>query len=291
MREQIQQATLQLEEAGVTSAAFNARSIWAHAMGMKPWELSLRNPMPSPQQEARALHLLEQRAKRIPLQHLIGSVGFSGLNIRVSPDVLIPRDETELLVEKTCQQIRVCHSPTASILDMATGSGCIALALAAALPHASVDGVDISPQALAIAQQNASDNGLSDRVTWTQSDLWKAFEGTGKQWEIMVSNPPYIPSQEIDDLEPEVKDHDPRLALDGGSDGLDYYRRLALEAPPYLAPEGSLLLECGMGQAQAIKELFISASWFAIEIVQDYCHVDRFVVLRRAAGSHTGNHS
>ena len=171
---------------------------------------------------------------RIPLQHLLGSVGFCGLQLDVCSEVLIPRPETELLVETALKIAQEMDHADLRCLDMATGSGCIALSLAEALPESTIVGVDLSNDALKWAKHNAEKNRLSNRVNWVCSDLWESLTPGQEKWDIVTCNPPYIATHEIQTLEPEVRDHDPVLALDGGVDGLDFYRRIASEAVPSL---------------------------------------------------------
>ena len=286
----VKKATQTLTKHGVDSPELNARMLLAYVLGIEEWQLSVYRQEITPEQTNKLESLIQQRSKRIPLQHLIGSVGFYGLEIEVSPSALIPRPETELLVEtvlKTIQQKQAQHTP-AKLLDLATGTGCIALALAKELPTAQVWGLDISQAALKLARMNAVHAGLENRVTWIESDLWKSIEDSKFQWDYIVSNPPYIPSYEIHELEPEVRDHDPMLALDGGEDGLDFYRTLAIQAAQWTSENGYIFLECGKDQAPAIKSLFKSASWFADQVVRDYNDIQRILVFRK--GTNTDPH-
>ena len=278
MRELIHQTIQRFEAAGISSPEINARMIWAHVMGLETWELTLRKQEPDEDQRKIAESLISAREKRIPLQHLLGSVGFCGLQLDVCSEVLIPRPETELLVETALKIAQEMDHADLRCLDMATGSGCIALSLAEALPESTIVGVDLSNDALKWAKHNAEKNRLSNRVNWVCSDLWESLTPGQEKWDIVTCNPPYIATHEIQTLEPEVRDHDPVLALDGGVDGLDFYRRIASEAVPFMRPAGKLILECGMGQASSIIQIFISASWFANEIIQDYNRTDRIIV-------------
>ncbi|MGD0586151.1 MAG: peptide chain release factor N(5)-glutamine methyltransferase [Oryzomonas sp.] len=192
--------------------------------------------------------LVARRARREPLQHILGTQEFYGLEFEVSPDVLIPRHDTETLVTEA-----LARRPEArSVLDIGTGSGCIAVALARHLSDAAVTAVDISPSALAVARRNAGRNGVA--VEFLTGSLLDPV--AGRHFDLIVSNPPYIPSTDIDGLEPEVRDFDPRCALDGGVDGLDVYRTLIPAVPEHLNPAGWLLVEVGVGQAPAVMELF-----------------------------------
>jgi release factor glutamine methyltransferase len=283
MRQLIHEAGERLAEKGVESPELNARLLLAHVLGVMEWKLSVyRSPVTS-DQVSRFQALVDRRAQRIPLQHLVGSVGFYGLDLMVSPDALIPRPETEILVETVLEEIKKAREldRPLRILDMATGTGCIALALANEMPSAEVWGVDVSESALKLAQENARHCGLDQRVKFVHSDLWSAFEMDSIKWDVIVSNPPYIPTEEIPTLEPEVRDHDPLLALDGGDDGLDFYYKIASESGAWLHSGGFICLECGKDQASSIEILFKSASWFADRVVRDYNKIRRILVFRR----------
>jgi len=283
----IGEAARQLEDHQVDAPELNARMLLAHVLDRAEWELSLYRSPIRKEEEDRFWKLIQERCRRIPLQHLIGEVGFYGLDLQVSNAALIPRPETEILVDTCLGLIRASHQEERPlrILDMATGTGCIALALAKALPQAEVWGVDISSDALELARKNAQRTGLDHRVRFIHSDLWTAFEGESRSWDGVVSNPPYIPSAEIETLDPEVRDHDPRLALDGGEDGLVFYRAIAEQAPRWMTSDGWLVLECGMDQAPAIKNVFQTGSWFADQVVRDYNNVQRILVFRKGKPS------
>jgi len=279
----IKEAAQELLNRGIESPELNARLLLAHVLAIPEWQLIVYRDKVTTEQANQFNQLIKKRSQRIPLQHLIGSVGFYGLDIQVSPNALIPRPETELLVETVIATIRT-HYPSQTpikLLDLATGTGCIALSLAKEIPKAQVWGTDISDAALKLARKNAADSGLENRVTWIQSDLWKGMEDPELRWDCIVSNPPYIPSHEIEELEPEVRDHDPMLALDGGEDGLNFYRALADQAAQWIHENGFIFLECGKDQAPEIKKLFNEASWFADQVVRDYNNVQRILVFRK----------
>ena len=216
-------------------------------------ELHLRAHQPlTPAQNATYRNLIHRRANRIPLQHLLGNTEFYGLPFRTSPDALIPRPETETLIEVTLNQLNTCTNPR--ILDIGTGSGIIAITLSKALPGSHVIATDISRKALRLASQNAHLNGVLDRISFLQTDLLTPF-ATPESFHAILSNPPYIPSNAIHALQPEVRTFDPRLALDGGCDGLDFYRKIIPASIPLLAPGGLLGLEIGHDQANAVTQL------------------------------------
>jgi release factor glutamine methyltransferase len=213
------------------------------------------------------LTLVEKRRKRIPLQHLTGEQEFMGLSFAVDERVLIPRQDTELLVETVLPYIK-----DKKVLDLCTGSGCIAISLDKLGKPETVHGVDLSPEALAVAAKNAKNNA-SDVVLW-QSDL---FEAVTQQYHVIVSNPPYIPSGQVAGLMPEVGEHEPVMALDGGADGLDFYRKIITEAGDYLLAEGILAVEIGCEQGEAVTRLFERNHFQNVNCHKDLCGNDRLV--------------
>ncbi len=217
---------------------------------------------------------VERRARREPLQYILGEAEFWSLPLHVNPAVLIPRPDTEILVEEALRVGRAART----LLDVGTGSGAVALALARELPDLRVDAVDLSEEALAVAAENALRNDLSGQVAFRREDL---RELTGGPFDLVVSNPPYIPAADIASLMPEVRDFEPRLALDGGSDGLEAYRALAAQSQGLLAPGGWLLVEVGIAQAEAVRALFAAAGLGELFIRPDYAGIDRVVGGRR----------
>ena len=213
-----------------------------------------------------------------PVQYVMGSARFCGLDLMVDERVLIPRPETELLVEKVGQLVQrpavgVQHP---RILDLCTGSGCIAITLTKPLTHCTIIASDISEGALAVARHNALRQSVTDRVTFVQSDLFSGIEGA---FDIIVSNPPYIARHEFATLQKEVL-REPRAALDGGHDGLDFYRRIIAEAPRYLKKDGYLVMEIGFGQRRAIEAIAGSSGVFRVtEAVRDHNGIERVLVL------------
>jgi len=234
---------------GVENARLEAEWLLCAATGLDRVGLYLNFDKPLNDGELASFRaMVARRARREPLQHILGTQEFYGLDFEVSPDVLIPRHDTETLVAEA-----LARRPDAlSVLDIGTGSGCIAVALARHLPDATVTAIDISPAALAMARRNAERNGAV--VEFLAGSLLAPV--AGRRFDLIVSNPPYIPTADIDRLEPEVRDFDPRGALDGGPDGLDVYRTLIPAAPAHLNPAGWFLVEVGIGQAPAVGELF-----------------------------------
>jgi release factor glutamine methyltransferase len=257
-----------LGKQGVESPRLNAEHLLAHVLGVKRLELYLQFDRPLGESERAPLRdLIRKRGTGIPLQHLLGTVEFCGRTFKSDARALIPRPETEQLVERA-----LTYGPLASILDVATGSGVIALSLALERPESLVTATDISPEALSLAKENAALLGM-DRVVFLEVDLIPA---DGIRFDLITANLPYIPSSEIPTLSREVQ-HDPLLALDGGAYGLDLVRRLAPLAAQSLNPGGHLLLEIGMGQAEAVKECLKGNNYRDIVALPDYQGILRFI--------------
>lgn len=222
---------------------------------------------------------LKKRAQGIPLQYILGHTEFMGLPFKLSPEVLIPRPETEVLVETALRIVKGLAGKGAGglkILDLGTGSGCIAVSLAKFLPEAKIYASDISAGALEVARQNAALNKAD--IEFIESDLFSNCKLRARQYELIITNPPYIAGGEIDKLEPEIQ-YEPRLALDGGGDGLAYFRRIIKEASSCLAGSGLLVMEIGFGQAEEVKQIFQNCPDFAIiEVVKDYNYIERVIV-------------
>ncbi|HEY4743672.1 MAG TPA: peptide chain release factor N(5)-glutamine methyltransferase, partial [Desulfuromonadaceae bacterium] len=230
--------------------------------------LNFDRPLSEPELAAyRAM--VARRAKREPLQHILGSQEFFGLEFEVTPDVLIPRHDTETLVTEALGRMPGARS----VLDIGAGSGCIAVALAKQLPEATVVAVDISSAALAVARRNAEKHGVS--IEFLAGSLLEPV--AGRRFDLVVSNPPYIPTGDIAGLEPEVRDHEPRGALDGGADGLDAYRILVPAARACLNPGGWLLVEMGICQADAVAALFRQSGFGEIHTARDAGAIERVV--------------
>jgi release factor glutamine methyltransferase len=210
---------------------------------------------------------VQRRGNREPLQYILGTTSFCGIELSVNSHVLIPRPETELLAERGWKYLSQLSAEAPLALDFGAGSGCIAIALAKNTPKAQVHALDISADALGVAQANAARNKIA--VQFHQGDGFAALP-VGLRFYLIVSNPPYISSAEIVSLEPEVRDHEPRGALDGGPDGLDFYRRLALQSRDFLEPSGTIMIELGDGQAAAVSEIFKQQNWIVEAVEPDY---------------------
>ena len=271
----------------------DARLLLEYFCGIPAHRL-LSDPMLEVGAEAREAFLtgVRRRASREPLAYITGEQSFMGLPFVVSPDVLIPEQDTENLVEEALRHLE----DGSRILDLCTGSGCILLSLLRYTNSCVGVGTDISERALNIAAQNAAALDLADRAAWLQGDLFEALAavperpgtlfGEGfslpEKYDMIISNPPYIRTDVIETLEPEVRLSEPRAALDGGEDGLDFYRRIILKAPAHLVIGGRLMLEIGHDQAADVTDLLQEAGYYGIEIIKDYGGNDRVVTAVRS---------
>lgn len=251
-----------LLERGVENARLEAEWMLCAATGLERIGLYLNFDKPLSEIELAGYRsMVARRGRREPLQHILGSQEFDGLEFIVTPSVLIPRHDTELLVTTAAEKSPACGS----LLDIGTGSGCIAISLAKRLPTATVTATDISPDALTVARQNARQHNVV--VKFLLGSFYQPVAGC--RFDLILSNPPYIPTAEIETLQPEVKNHDPRLALDGGADGLDAYRQLIKDGPEHLNAGGWLLLEAGAGQGGELSRLLIERGFDDILSLQD----------------------
>lgn len=251
----------------------------AHALGIKRIQIyTMHDRVLSDEELAAFKKLILRRIKREPTAYIIGYRPFMSLDFDVTRDVLIPRPETEVLVEKAIDLIKENNSAPASVLDIGTGSGAIAVSIAKYCPAANIVATDISQPALEVAASNAKKHGVAERTGFLQGDLFSPIEKNQK-FDIIVSNPPYISSSELEKLQPEITKYEPVRALDGGPDGLAYYRKIASMAHDYLTEKGHLLLETGMGQADSVIEMLRAASAYSsISKVRDLSGIDRVVL-------------
>jgi release factor glutamine methyltransferase len=295
--EGIQKSTEFLAKKEVESPRLQAELLLAHVLKMPRMKLYLNFERALTEPETSTFReLVKRRARREPLQHIIGSTSFCGFEIAVNRHVLVPRPETELLADAGWTFLSTLNSQSSTALDFGTGSGCIAIALAAKSPTAKITALDISADALNLAQQNASKNNVAERIEFIPGDGFQALLGraapraplsasndTAFSFDLIISNPPYIPTAEIATLDPEVRDYDPRGALDGGTDGLDFYRRLATEALPFLKPGGKIMLEFGDGQGEAVRNIFTAQNWIVEAIREDYTQRQRILIAKPLA--------
>lgn len=276
----IQRSTEFLQHKGVDSPRLQIELMLAQVLNLPRLKLYLNFERALSETElARLREMVKRRATREPLQHILGSTSFCGLEIKCSRAALIPRPETELLAERAWQFLSTLNSESSTVLDLGTGTGCIATAIAVNVLSAHVHAVDVSREALGLAKENAAANKVSDRVTFHLGDSFSALPA-GLKFDAIVSNPPYLVSSEIATLQAEVRDFDPILALDGGADGLEFHRRIAREAPAFLKAHGKLMLEFADGQAQEVKTVFTAENWVVDEIVADYSARPRILIAR-----------
>lgn len=319
-KEAYDHGTEQLKQSGIRDAKGDSFYLLEHVTGINRGQYYAIHHQEMPQEEQEVYFaLIQRRCMRMPLQHLIGSTEFMGLPFKVSPDVLIPRQDTECLVENAlawmkqalrCEEVsgqskgetpqkkfqelnqRETEIEEYRILDMCTGSGCILISI---LYHANKAfgakefrktkgvGVDISSKALALAKENAKKNGLcgttnrESQVTFIESDLFNQLHPKEK-YQLIVSNPPYIPTKEIEGLEEEVRSHDPVLALDGGEEGMYFYRQIIGQSTRYLVEGGVLMMECGWNQGEEISQMMKENGFDPVRIIKDLNGLDRVIV-------------
>ena len=305
--EAIQKSTEFLAKKGVESPRLQTELLLAHRLKLPRMKLYLNFERALTPAETDGLReFIKRRGQREPLQHIIGSTSFCGFEIAVNRHALVPRSETELLAESGWNFLSTLNPQPSTALDFGTGTGCIAIALAAKCPSAKVVATDVSADALALARENAARHNAAERIEFVQTDGFAALhneseggaprrpDSSKEEWgsrssplrkmdfDLIISNPPYIPSAEIATLEPEVRDFDPRAALDGGVDGLDFYRKLAVESKPFLKPGGKIMLEFGDGQAGAIGKIFETEKWIVEAVREDYSQRARILVAGRS---------
>lgn len=267
-----------LSRAGIDNARLDAEVLLGHALALSRTELYLRMEQRlSHNEESLFQALLERRSRHEPVAYITGVKEFWSLAFAVDRSVLVPRPETELLVEWALTRTRkIARGPALTILDLGTGSGAVAVALATELPKAQFWAVDISPGALAVARANAQRHGVESRMKFLAGDLFEPLSEPKIQFDLIVSNPPYVSRRELAGLPAEIRAYEPAAALDGGHDGLDYYRRIIAGAPRFLAPGGSLLCEIGADQGCAVKELIEQSGGLeSPAIYQDLAGKDR----------------
>ena len=274
-----------LESAAIEEARLDAWLLLEYTADItRTWYFLHMDETLNEAKEAQYLELCAQRAKHIPLQHLTGCAHFMGYEFMVDERVLIPRQDTEVLVEEAIAHLKDVKSPR--ILDMCTGSGCILLSLLKEFTDATGTGVDVSEGALSVADKNRESLGLTERAELVQSDLFSGdyFEkNSGNEhvvYDMLISNPPYIRSAEIEELMEEVRLHDPRLALDGKADGLYFYEKITAQAGEYLKPGGWLMYEIGCDQGADVAEIMKNNGFKEIEVKKDLAGLDRVVIGR-----------
>lgn len=270
--ELIAQAAKRLSDAGVPEPELDAKILFLEAFHMDQvhFLMNRMRPLTEEQRTQQETYeaMIDRRSARVPLQQILGSQEFMGLTFRVTPDVLIPRQDTETLVEEALKVVK----PGMKVLDMCTGSGCIIVSIVHNIPEVEGTATDISKQALLVAKENAKLNQVS--VTFERSDLFDNVTGT---YDVIVSNPPYIRTGEVVKLMPEVQEFEPMEALDGKEDGLYFYRKIIKECKAYLKPGGHILFEIGYDQGEAVSGLLKEAGFKNVTVIKDLAHNDRVV--------------
>ncbi|MGA8057311.1 MAG: peptide chain release factor N(5)-glutamine methyltransferase [Candidatus Binataceae bacterium] len=276
-------ASARLARAGVESARLDAELLMAAAAGVSRATLIAGGAEIDAPAAERFERMVARREAREPLAYIVGYREFFSLELAVRPGVLIPRPETETVVEAALELLR--RRPAATVLDIGTGSGAIAIAIAVHAPSTRIAALDISKVSLEVASDNARRHRCANRIAFLHGDCFAALEGSAPPFDpfdLIVSNPPYIAETEFATLAPEVRDFEPRLALEGDRDGIDFYRRIAAGLARWLVPGGEVILEVGAGQAEAVEAMMRVAGWAANARTRDLAGVDRVVRARRA---------
>lgn len=274
--ERVAAARARLHAAGLSNAdaAFDADVLARHVLGWDRARMLAEGREPEPEGFAAGLDaLIARRARREPVAQIVGRREFWGLDFEVTRDVLIPRPETELIVEEALEWI---GAGARRIIDVGTGTGCLAVAIAHSAPEVSVVATDLSAAALAVARRNAAAHGVNGRVRFVAADL---LEGIGARADLIVSNPPYVPDPHAAGLQPEVVRYEPRVALFGGASGLDVIDRLLQQAHGHLTPGGGLIMEIGLGQGPDLEPLVAERGWTLLRVRDDLQGIPRTLVL------------
>ncbi len=285
VREILTWTTEHFTKNGVPSPRLNAELLLADVLRLPARLELLLEPerVLTAEEKAAFREYVGRRASREPTTHILGSWGFYGRDYALTADVLSPRSETELVAERAVSWAREHGAKLAA--DIGTGSGCLAITLALEVPELRVVATDVSVKALQVARENAGKLGAAERIEFREGDLFAALEGevAAGTLDLLMSNPPYIATDEIAGLMPEIAEHEPRLALDGGADGLDFYRRLAPECARWLRPGGAVVLEIGEGQGSAVTEFFSAAGGYReVEVTRDLAGLERIFFALRA---------
>lgn len=275
-----------LSGAGVESPRLDAELLLRHVLRIGQAEFYLRvDEAIVPDVELRFWELLRRRAAREPLAYITGYKEFWSLDFDVTPDVLIPRPDTEVLVEAALERARSMDKSPLKIIDIGTGSGAIAVSLATELRQGEVTAVDISSAALRVARGNAERHGVAQRIRFVEGDMFAPVAAERESFHLIVANPPYIRSGDLAGLAPEIREWEPIVALDGGTDGLDAYRRIVSESGRYLAADGHVLIEIGDGMGKSIAEMFANAGdCEAAAVLRDYAGNERVIAARKRPG-------
>ncbi len=277
----LQWTTEYFAKGGIDNSRLDAEILLCKAINCNRIKLYIDQDKPLSQGELNAMHsLVERRIKHEPIAYILGSKGFMLDDFAVSPAVLVPRPETELLVEKAAS---LFNDEPIEILDIGTGSGAIVISLLKLLPKAHAKAVDISSDALGVAVANAQNLGVADRVKFVKTDVYQGLDT--QKFDLIISNPPYIPNADMDSLDEDVK-KEPRLALAGGEDGLDFYRRIVAGADKYLAADGVLAMELGIYQGPAVEKICHETGYVVTKITKDYAGIERDIFATEEQGKY-----
>jgi release factor glutamine methyltransferase len=278
----LERGASELREAGVPEARFEAELLLRHALGCSREALFAHLHEPAAAEAVgHYFQLLERRRGRVPIQHILGTQEFYGLSFRVTPSVLIPRPETEGVVDEALAELSRGPTRPPRIADIGCGSGCIAIAIACERPDASLFAIDASPAALAVARENAAAHGVADRIAFLHGDLLDPLRERGDKLDLVVTNPPYVVDSEIPTLAPEVQSHEPRMALAGGADGLTAITRILEGLGEVLDPGGVVVMEIGKDQDEQVTERVRGAGLDLLRIAPDLAGIPRVVVARK----------
>ena len=273
VRDFVKENTDKLDAAGISDASVDIWLLLEHFADVKKSDYFANQEMAISEVVAGQLkEAVEKRINHIPVQHIIGETEFMGLTFKVNDKVLVPRLDTEILVDEV---VKYVGDDFVKVLDMCTGSGCIAITVSDMCDNATVVGSDISKDAIEIAQENNKLNQTD--VTFVESDLFENIDGL---FDVIISNPPYIKTEEIDHLQEEVRLHDPKLALDGGESGLDFYRRIISDSKKYLKTNGMIFFEIGFDQAQEVSDILKKNGYHDIVVKKDLSGLDRVVIAK-----------
>lgn len=276
--ELIDLAAAHLAKSGVPEPRRESGSLLAFALNKdKAFLIAHPEYRPSVTEIERFTDYFKRRANREPFQHITGSQEFYGLEFEISKDVLIPRHETEIIVEQSINILSAIANP--AFCEMGVGSGCISVSILHSVTTAEAFGLDISENALKVAQRNALRHGVLSRLKLFRSDIFEALDG--QTFDLIASNPPYIPESEFAALQPEVRDFDPRVALTAGRDGLSIIERIVSDSPRFLKPLGFLVIEIGIGQAKTVRAMFKPEIWKTVEVLPDLQSIPRTVIARK----------
>lgn len=269
----------QLKRHRITEAAYESRHLIAHVLGMRPSLIQITSVDLAPEQMDACAALIARRIAHEPFQYLLGETGFRRGIFTCRPGVLIPRPETETLVERVAIRLALDFAVHHRVLELGTGSGAPIISLAMDFPRQTFVATDIDPAAIALAEENARRNAVEARVVFLQGDWFEALSQhrVAMPFDLIFSNPPYIPGPELDNLPREIRDHEPLTALDGGPDGLAFYRRLIGEVRDWLKPGGYVIVEVGDGQAGHVQNLFEHAGLLEVEVTFDLHNLPRVV--------------